>query len=59
MQVKVRIANIMKRQGDIFYNDMVGDYDLEFVCLKLCYKDVLDLQASFGGGAKPEDKKME
>lgn len=59
MQVKVRIANIMKRQDDIFYQDMVGDYGLDFVCLKLCYKDVIDLQTCFGGGDNEEEKKME
>ena len=58
MQVKVRIANIMKRQGDILYNDMVGEYNLEYVCLKLCYKDVVELQSPFGGEGA-EEKKME
>ena len=53
MHLRARFANVMKIYGDVFYNDMVGDYSIEYVVLKLCYKDVIELMNSFkkeGGG---------
>ncbi len=47
MHCKIKLTHIMKRAGETFYTDMNGYYNLDFVCLKLCYKDVLELQESF------------
>lgn len=47
--------HIMKKKGEIFYTDMNGEYELNVICLKLCYKDVLELQESFEG---KEEKKL-
>ena len=43
MHLKARFANVMKVSGDVFYNDMVGEYIIQYVCLKLSYKDCLEL----------------
>ncbi len=49
----------MKTNGDIFYTDMNGDSNIEFLCLKLCYKDLLEIQESFSKGPPKEEKKEE
>lgn len=50
----------MKVAGSIFYTDMNGDYWLDDLCLKLCYKDILDVQEGFGSKEEPKDgKKVE
>jgi hypothetical protein len=58
MHLKAKMTNVMKiSAGEHMYNDIVGEYSIEFVCLKLCIKDVLELQECFSG--KPQKEQGE
>lgn len=60
MHCRVKLTHVMKVAGSIFYTDMNGDYWLDDLCLKLCYKDILDVQEGFGSKEEPKDgKKVE
>ena len=56
IHLAVKFSNIMKRSIDSFYTDMVADYRLDLVCLKLCIKDIHELQQAFSSGDKQEEQ---
>lgn len=37
----------MKRCNDIFYTDMQAEYIIDKMQLKVCYKDIIELQECF------------
>ena len=59
MHLKAKFSNVMKICGDVFYTDLVSDFDLEYVCLKLCYKDVAELVDSFKKGDGQDGRMQE
>ena len=59
MHLTARFANMMKMSGDIYYNDMVGDYKVQYVCLKLCYKDTVEIINSFSKKDNEENRMVE
>ena len=59
MHLKAKFSNVMKISGDVFYTDLVSEFDLEYVCLKLCYKDVAQLVDSFKKGDGQDGRMQE
>ena len=59
MHLKAKLSNVMKNCGEVFYTDLVSEFDLEYVCLKLCYKDVVELIDSFKKGDGQDNRMQE
>lgn len=59
MRIQLNMSNIMKRSGKgTVYEDLVADYNIESLLLKLSYRDILELRKYFGGEPKLEDQKQ-